>query len=120
SATFNGSICGFVGFSQDEYCDTHLIGLFTDGLIDPPYRFYIKDPCGNIIRNTTNDLNIEYAGKGSKPFSAKINNLSLDCDKNGILLGNCNGQYQLKKRQSGTATMSIDSLNGEDLGIYEF
>ncbi|CAG8608967.1 977_t:CDS:2 [Dentiscutata erythropus] len=110
-AIFDGGVRGFMGFTQDEYGDTYVISIFTDELINPPYQFYISDSCENVIRNITKYLNVEYADNGSKPFSAKLNNFNLDCDKNGILFTNCNSQYHLKKRANIVEVAIYDDGN---------
>ncbi|CAG8519293.1 13480_t:CDS:2 [Dentiscutata erythropus] len=106
-AIFDNIVHGFVVFTQDKYGNTQVNGIFRDGLINPPYQFYITDKCGNVIRNITQDLNVKYINNGTKPFSAKLISLNLNCNKNGILFANCGDPYHNLKRQDDGFQMSF-------------
>ncbi|CAG8791194.1 28534_t:CDS:2, partial [Dentiscutata erythropus] len=109
-AMFDNEIRGFVTFTQEECGDTQVSGIFATGLLNPPYEFFITDKCGNIIRNITQDLNVEYCNNGTKPFSAKLSNLNLNCDFIRSL--------QWQTPGSGGADMVVNGDPSATAGIY--
>lgn len=105
TATFNDAVTGIIVFSQDTCGSTLVSGLFSQGLNDPDknrYAFLIVDPCGNVLRNLTSDLNVSYSMNGTLPFETRPDNFNLDCDSSGVLVA---GKY-CKSTSNSTSTIT--------------
>ncbi|CAG8719333.1 17474_t:CDS:2 [Dentiscutata erythropus] len=86
TSNFNGKVKGLVVYSQDECGATTVVGIFKSGFKKGHrYDFLITDDCGNPIRNMTADLHVNFVNGGTAPFHAKLLDVSLNCDKYGIL-----------------------------------
>ncbi|PKC02089.1 hypothetical protein RhiirA5_402538 [Rhizophagus irregularis] len=84
----NPSVVGTVIFSQDECGSTEVVGIFSKGFDDTSatYGLQIVDECRNVLFDFTEGLNIQPDGSGgTKSFRHKFDNVSIDCDSNGIL-----------------------------------
>ncbi|CAG8753094.1 13614_t:CDS:1 [Cetraspora pellucida] len=120
-ATFSGRISGVMLFIQKPCGGTVITGAFRDGFVDPGkncYTFKIQSANGE-LRDITNDLHVKFVNDGTEPFKVRIPNLTLNCDKNGILGGNDprKRDYLWKRSQNATqnATMCIFE-NGKTCG----
>ncbi|CAG8502758.1 7771_t:CDS:1 [Funneliformis mosseae] len=94
----SGPVKGLMVYAQDECGSTTITGLFSSGFEDTTknYTFSIVDFCGKVIRDLTDDLNIEFSEGGSKAFKSKVD-FNLNCDKEGILFTE-NSKPGLNKR----------------------
>ncbi|RHZ88251.1 hypothetical protein Glove_24g49 [Diversispora epigaea] len=117
TAVFLGTFVGEVVFAQDPCGSTLVTGLFSDGF-DPEnnwYGFLIVDACGNLLYNLTSALDIEFRKNGTFPFSARLDDLNLDCDSDGVLLAECDDSKHHKhyhKRATG-ANLEVQE-NGQN------
>ncbi|RIB13527.1 hypothetical protein C2G38_2197583 [Gigaspora rosea] len=78
------------------------------------YDFLITDDCGKILRNMTADLNIivemgKFAGDGTTPFKAKLDDINLNCDDNVVL-----NVYTPKPADSSDSSNSNSYYNYKD------
>ncbi|RIB13174.1 hypothetical protein C2G38_2041203 [Gigaspora rosea] len=74
-------------WSQQDICgETTIVILLKSGFKPGHhYDFLITDDCGKFLRNMTADLKAMFAGDGTTPFKAKLDDINLNCDNNGVL-----------------------------------
>ncbi|CAI2176825.1 6753_t:CDS:2 [Funneliformis geosporum] len=99
----SGPVNGIIIYAQDECGSTTITGLFSSGFEDTSqnYTFKIVDNCGKVLRDVTKDLNIQFSEGGSKAFKSKVDDINLNCAKDGILLTK-NSRSGLTKRTCDT------------------
>ncbi|CAG8707873.1 20892_t:CDS:1, partial [Gigaspora rosea] len=83
---FNSTVVGIIIYSQDICGETTIVILLKSGFKPGHhYDFLITDDCGKFLRNMTADLKAMFAGDGTTPFKAKLDDINLNCDNNGVL-----------------------------------
>ncbi|CAG8508779.1 4017_t:CDS:1 [Gigaspora rosea] len=86
TSKFKGKVNGVIVYAQDECGTTTVVGFFGNGFKkDKKYEFKITDDCGKVLRDMTDDLNVTFVDGGTEPFSAKLYDVNLNCDKHGVL-----------------------------------
>jgi len=114
-ASFSKNVTGITVYSQNECGSTTVTGFLT-GLKNPcknQYAFLIVDKCGNLLSNMTDSLNATIAEDGTTTFTAVVDSLNLNCDKDGILNAVCTPKTsKYSKRQSSPGSDMQINQNG--------
>jgi hypothetical protein len=103
--------CGLMTFSQDEYGQTIVTGIFKSGFKDVNNpEFDINDSCGNKLFSLS-DLGVEPTEDGgTKSFRKQYKDLSMDCGPDSIFARNAKvtscGSSDNNKRQAGPPSVS--------------
>nr|CAG8604973.1 11540_t:CDS:1 [Entrophospora candida]CAG8634328.1 13669_t:CDS:1 [Entrophospora candida] len=86
-ATFSKKVTGFIFLSQNQCDSTTFAGQFSSGFRPGcDYSFLIIDDCGIILKNITQQLDVQINNNGgSDAFHGIIDGISINCDNNGIL-----------------------------------
>ncbi|CAG8639229.1 1494_t:CDS:1, partial [Funneliformis mosseae] len=80
-----GPIKGFVVFVQDDEGSTTVTGYFSSGFKSTKnYKFLIVDHF-DVVLDMTKRLNVTVHEGGTKAFTYTYDDISLDCDNEGIL-----------------------------------
>ncbi|KAF0388786.1 hypothetical protein F8M41_010991 [Gigaspora margarita] len=71
---------------MDVCGETTVVGLFKSSFKQGHhYDFLITNDCGKILHYMTADQKVMFAGNGTTPFKAKLYDINLNCDNNGVL-----------------------------------
>ncbi|CAH1761726.1 7838_t:CDS:2 [Entrophospora sp. SA101] len=114
-ATFSNKVTGFIFLSQNQCDSTTFVGQFSSGFRQGcDYSFLITDDCGNIIKNITQQLDVQFNNNGgSEAFHARIDDISINCDNNGIL-NSAQSFSSKRKRTCKKAGKSLIRINEDE------
>jgi len=122
----SGRVRGVITFSQDERGHTEVAGIFKSGFEDKnaTYGVQIVDECHNVLFDLTKGLCVKLDNHGgTEAFRHKFDNMSVDCNSNGILTKkvhhskrNCNNN-KLRKRLPNSARTTQNGQGTDYAGL---